>query len=205
MNRPHFESPTHVCPDEDASDRARRAQVPVRGILGVAAIAAVLTGGFAWLQHAFRPAAAHGWEIARHEAGRTRRDLALFFTRQDCPPCERMRTEALADPALARTMERNWVLHEVDLDAPGAELVAERFGVRDAPALVLATATGNPLLDSHGLPIRGDGQLDGEQIRELLDRERAGEDRRRRRHGTAGRLTRPSDPSRGPSAGADRG
>ena len=205
MNRPHFESPTHVCPDQDTSDRARRAHVPVRRILSVAAIAAVATGGLAWLQQSFRPAAAHGWEVARHEAGRTRRDLALFFTRQDCPACERMRAETLADPDLVRTMARNWVLHEVNLDDPGADLVAELFGVREAPALILATATGTPLLDSDGLPIRGDGSLDGDQISELLDRERAGEERRRRRHGAAERLTRPTDPSRGPSAAADRG
>lgn len=205
MNRPHFESPTHVCPDHDTGDRARRAQVPIRGVLSVVAIAAVATGGLAWLQHSFRPAAAHGWEVARHEAGRTRRDLALFFTRSSCPPCDRMRQQTLADPTLRRTMERNWVLHEVDLDAPGGDEVAEQFGVREAPALVFVTATGRQLLDSDGLPIRGDGPLDGEQVRGLLERERAGDQRRRRHHGDMDQLIRENARMLGPSAAADRG
>jgi thiol-disulfide isomerase/thioredoxin len=65
----------------------------------------------------------------------------LYWGASWCPPCNRTKATAFADPAFAVLAQRFVALH-IDGDSAGAQQMAERFQVRSYPTLVVLRADG---------------------------------------------------------------
>ncbi|HEX9100569.1 MAG TPA: thioredoxin fold domain-containing protein [Polyangia bacterium] len=103
---------------------------------------------------------------AEREAAKGKRPLLLFFSAKWCTPCQEMLARSFADPAVAELVARRFVPLVVDLtddDAP-ARAVADRFGVRAMPTLLVVRGSDERLRQESFLPAA--------ELRAALDRVR---------------------------------
>jgi hypothetical protein len=89
-------------------------------------------------------------------AAQERKPLLLFFDREECPYCEQALREYLvpmaaegASRALFRQVEIDRTLAVVDFDGRASthRAIAERYGVRLSPTVVVVDARGQPLAE----------------------------------------------------------
>mgnify|MGYP006268655107 CR=1 FL=1 len=71
----------------------------------------------------------------------------LFFTADWCGPCQTLKADVLWRPEVAAAIERRSVPVKVDLTSPGEaeNRLAQRFGVRGIPTLILLSPEGEPM------------------------------------------------------------
>lgn len=173
MGRIHFESVGQVDPDSDATEVARRASIPILPIVIIGILVASISAAAGFVQHrVFGQVPLEALGDVQQRAARQHKHVAMFFTREDCVPCTRMRTEALSDPGIQRILERRFILWEIDVNARGAETVTAAYEIEgELPAFVLASSTGGVLVDMDGQAMRADGYLDTVALQDLLSRE----------------------------------
>ena len=70
--------------------------------------------------------------------------LLLYWGVEWCPPCNRLRATVFAHPAFA-ALAGSFVALHIDGDSAGAQQLAERFGVRRYPTLIVYASDGGEL------------------------------------------------------------
>lgn len=201
MGRVHFESVGDLSPDDDRSDVARRRAVPLVPVTIVGVIAAAAAGAGAWLQRSNETVLnAVEFEETVDRATRSHRRIALYFHRSGCVPCIRARNEVLESEAVLAALGDRWIVLDVDLDAPGAAAIADRYRVTSPPTLVLADPGGNVISNADTGELRREGSLETSDVVAMLTRPITTAKARRRPDGGGHRLTsappleRPVDP-----------
>lgn len=93
-------------------------------------------------------------ELERHmgEARRAGTPVMLDFYADWCTDCLRMERGTFSDPRVQRLIGQQFVALQVDLTDPNdpeGRAIKQRFGVYGPPALLLFSASGEPLRDLH--------------------------------------------------------
>lgn len=122
---------------------------------------ALLIGGIVYMQwpmlkgmyykttNAEAPASAVAWrtgfDAALAESAQTGKPVLVDFTASWCPPCKVMKHEVWPDSAVARAVTDGYVPLLIDVDAPQNAAVAERYGIRGIPTILVMDAKGQVL------------------------------------------------------------
>jgi thiol:disulfide interchange protein len=77
---------------------------------------------------------------ALEEAGRAHKQVLVDFSADWCPPCIAMTHDVWPDPAVERALAASYVPLLIDVDRNGP--VAERYGVRGIPTVLVLDHTG---------------------------------------------------------------
>lgn len=77
---------------------------------------------------------------AWREAQTSNRPLVMFVTSDHCPYCHKMRSDTLADPAVARRVRQSYVGVMVDTESSSA--VASRLRITSVPTTLLVLPDG---------------------------------------------------------------
>jgi thiol:disulfide interchange protein len=138
-----LQSSSFLQTDRSSRYTARRGNAAVRTILLVGLIAV----GVAWAIF-YRPVRA-GWfdniDAGLAEAQTQEKPVFVLFTADWCPPCQRMKREALSDPEVMTALEDAFVLVKVDLterQGPNSA-VAAKHGVGSIPTMIVYEADGS--------------------------------------------------------------
>ena len=139
---------------------ASRACCPLQGRWGLLLWAALI-GGIVYMQWPMlkgtyykaagkeAPASAVAWrsafEAALSESADSGRPVLLDFSASWCPPCQVMKHEVWPDARVANAVTGGYVPVLVDVDDPKNAAVAERYGVRSIPSVVVVDAEGRVL------------------------------------------------------------
>lgn len=81
-----------------------------------------------------------GYDAALADAKRSGKPVVLDFTAEWCGACKVLDKQAFADPGVSRTLTSDFVAVRVDCDRERE--VAERFGVRKLPTLIVVSPDG---------------------------------------------------------------
>ena len=132
------------------------------GVPPLPALAAALPGQVAWQAAASDGDVERAFQRARAE----RKPVLLYWGASWCPPCNQLKATLFNRDDFA-ALARGVVPVHVDGDRPGAQKLADRFGVRGYPTLVLLRADGTELT-------RLPGEADAPQVISLLQSGLAG-------------------------------
>jgi thiol:disulfide interchange protein len=122
----------------------------------------MLKGWYYKASAAEAPASAVAWrtgfDAALAESAKTGKPVLLDFTASWCPPCQVMKHEVWPNPRVASAVNEGFVPVLVDVDDPKNAEVAQRYGVRSIPTLVVVDAQGKVL--RQGAFMSADDMLD---------------------------------------------
>jgi thiol:disulfide interchange protein len=147
--------------DPNAKACASAGACPLRGRWGLLLWALVI-GGFLYMQWpmmkgayykatgAKAPASAVAWrtggfDAALAESARTGKPVLADFSASWCPPCKVMKFEVWPNPAVARAANEGYVPVLIDVDDPQNAEVAQRYGIRGIPTVLVLDAKGQVL------------------------------------------------------------
>lgn len=84
---------------------------------------------------------------AAQEAEAAGKPALVFFTADWCGPCQRLKADVLRQPSVASAIGQRSVPIKVDLTSPGEKesRLAEQYGVRGIPTLILLAPDGKPI------------------------------------------------------------
>ena len=99
-----------------------------------------------------------GFDAALAESAKTGKPVLLDFTASWCPPCQVMKHEVWPNARVASAVNEGYVPVLVDVDDPKNAEVAQRYGVRSIPTLVVVDAEGKVL--RQGAFMSADDMLD---------------------------------------------
>lgn len=106
----------------------------------------MLKGMYYKTTNAQAPASAVAWrtgfDAALAESAKTGKPVLVDFTASWCPPCQVMKHEVWPDGQVASAVNERYVPVLVDVDNPENAKVAERYGIRSIPTLVIVDAEG---------------------------------------------------------------
>ena len=110
----------------------------------------MLKGTFYKATNAQAPASAVTWrtggfDAALAESARSGKPVLVDFTASWCPPCKVMKHEVWPDAAVASAANEGYVHLLVDVDDPQNAEVAQRYGVRGIPTVLVLDASGKVL------------------------------------------------------------
>jgi thiol:disulfide interchange protein len=141
----------------DGTACATRACCPLQGrwglllwVLLIGAIVVVqwpmLKGWYYKATNAQAPTSAVAWrtgfDAALAESAKTGKPVLVDFTASWCPPCQVMKHEVWPDGRVASAVNDGYVPVLVDVDDPKNADVAQRYGIRSIPTLVVVDAAG---------------------------------------------------------------
>jgi thiol:disulfide interchange protein len=122
---------------------------------------AVLIGGIVYMQWpmlkgmyykataAEAPASAIAWrtgfDAALAESAQTGKPVLVDFTASWCPPCKVMKHEVWPDAEVANAVNGAYVPLLVDVDEPQNAEVAQKYGIRGIPTILVLDAKGDVL------------------------------------------------------------
>ncbi len=66
----------------------------------------------------------------------------IFFTKENCPPCERMKEDTFTDPALAELIMEKSFIYEAEIPDVDAYALAGEYGVVGYPTMLLFSPSG---------------------------------------------------------------
>ena len=122
--------------------RAHRGHAVVRNLI----VAALIAAGAAWaMLHLSKPSV---WlddvDSAIALAKTEQKPVLVLFTADWCPPCRRMKRNALSDPEVMTELNDTFVLVKVDLTQPGGpnSAIATDHGVQSIPTMIVYDANG---------------------------------------------------------------
>lgn len=101
---------------------------------------------------------------ATEEAKAADKPALVFFTADWCGPCQVLKADVLWKPDVASAIDQRSVPIKVDLTSPGEteNRLAQRFGVRGIPTLILLGPDGDPIHRAVGSITAG--QLTGQWL-----------------------------------------
>lgn len=86
-----------------------------------------------------------GFDAALAESARTGKPVLVDFTASWCPPCKVMKHEVWPDAQVAQAVNDGYVPLLVDVDDPQNAQVAQRYGIRSIPTILVLDAEGKVL------------------------------------------------------------
>jgi protein disulfide-isomerase len=84
-------------------------------------------------------------ESALAESAKTGKPILVDFTASWCPPCKVMKHEVWPDAQVAKAANDGYVPLLVDVDDPRNAAVAERYGIRGIPTVLVLDGKGKVL------------------------------------------------------------
>lgn len=82
------------------------------------------------------------FEDLTSSANQSRKSYIIFFTKDHCPPCERMKADVFTDPTVVELISKKSLIYEADIqDFDGMDL-AERYEVNAYPTLLIFSPKG---------------------------------------------------------------
>lgn len=66
----------------------------------------------------------------------------LFFTKDHCPPCDRMKEETFTDPTVVSLLQEKAIMFEADIQEFDGIALAEQFEVSAYPTLLIFSPKG---------------------------------------------------------------
>jgi thioredoxin-related protein len=108
------------------------------------------------------------YEAAKERARQQQRPMLLYFTADWCPPCQAMKRDTWPNARVERMVNERFVPVYVDVDEQANLPISERFAVQAIPTLYATDASGEPLTDASGQPVRHSGYLSTEQMLAFL-------------------------------------
>jgi thiol:disulfide interchange protein len=82
------------------------------------------------------------YDAALEEAAAKEMPVLLRFTANWCPPCKVMDATVWPNEKVASTVAARVIPVKIDIDDPAAQAVAEKYGVRTIPTLIMVDAAG---------------------------------------------------------------
>lgn len=79
------------------------------------------------------------------QASKQEKIYILFFTKENCQPCERMKTETFTDPTLAELMTEKSLIYKAQLPDFDAYALAEEYHIVGYPTMLLFSPEGKLL------------------------------------------------------------
>ncbi len=76
------------------------------------------------------------------QASNQGKSYILFFTKENCPPCERMKEETFTDPALAELLMEKSLIYEAEIPDMEAYQLAIEYNVVGYPTMLLFSPSG---------------------------------------------------------------
>lgn len=108
----------------------------------VLVLALTLAVSFSHPAHGAIPWAAN-WQEASARAQRYRQLVLIHFTRDDCPPCAKLKQTVLTQPAVRRAIASNYVPLKVGTNENAS--LKKHYGVRQVPTDLVVTPQGEEI------------------------------------------------------------
>lgn len=86
-----------------------------------------------------------GFEAALTESAKTGKPVLVDFTASWCPPCRVMKHDVWPDAKVASAVNAGYVPLLVDVDDPANAEVAQKYGIRGIPSVLVLDAEGQVL------------------------------------------------------------
>lgn len=94
--------------------------------------------------------------------------LLLYFTADWCPPCRQMKREVWPDDAVQQLVNSSTIPLYIDVDEQSD--LAQQYAVQSIPTLIIADASGRPLVDGASSVLMHIGSIDAAGLIDLIDR-----------------------------------
>lgn len=79
---------------------------------------------------------------AQKQAAVAKKEILLRFSASWCPPCRVMDAKVWPDQKVAAAVTTNYIPVMIDVDAPGGDTLADKYGVQAIPTVIRLNSKG---------------------------------------------------------------